>query len=132
MIKRKGRGSEDLIYWSDDKGNIYQLIGGNWVKLNKEQEIQLLTDLFIISGNYFDKIRDDLRSPYIIEYKSQVEKELEYFEELRNPKRPFWFPPPPPPGGLGCSVYLVYFIISLAWAFLMFLVLKLIGDIMFK
>jgi hypothetical protein len=132
MIKRRGRGSEDSIYWSDDKGNIYQLIGGNWVKLDKGQEIQLLTGLMIISGNDFDKIRADLRSPNIIEYKSQAEKELEYFEALRNPNRPFWQPPPTPPAGLGCSVYLVYLVICSFWAFLMFLVLKLIGDIMFK
>jgi len=132
MIKRRGRGSEDSIYWSDDKGNIYQLIGGNWVKLDKGQEIQLLTGLMIISGNDFDKIRADLRSPNIIEYKSQAEKELEYFESVRKSIRPFWGPPPPPPTGAGCLAYLLYFGLSIFWAFLMFLVLKLIGDIMFK
>jgi hypothetical protein len=132
MIKRRLRGVGDVIYRSDEEGNVYQLIGGTWFKLDKEQKSQLLVNLFVVSGNFIDKIEADLRSPNIIEYTNEVERELEYYESLRDPKRPFWIPPPPPPSGLGCGVYLVYFLISLGWAFLMFLFLKLLGDIMFK
>jgi len=132
LIKRREKGLGDLIYWSDDKGNIYQSIGGNWVKLDDEQKVQLLATLMIISGKDLERIRADLCSPNIIDYTTQTEKEMEYFESLRKSIRPFWAPPPPPPAGAGCLAYLSYFVLSFFWAFLMFLFLKFIGNLIFK
>lgn len=89
----------------------------------------LLVDLMLASGKKLDQIKADLSSPFLVEYKSPIEREIEYLESLNDPNRPFWVPPPMPPSGVGCSAWVIYLIASVLWAGAMLLLLKFLGGI---